>query len=72
MIQIVNKKRGPIQLVVRSRTHNGGFTTLSIPGVGAGKNIYNLEDELMTEWVERARDDGFITLKYLNNVIDGE
>lgn len=72
MIQIVNKKRGPIQLVIRSATHNGGFTTLNIPGIGAGRNTYNLRDELMTEWVERARDDGFITIKHINNVTDGE
>lgn len=72
MKQIVNRKKGPIQLVIRSKDHNGGFTTLCIPGVGGGRNVYNLEDELMTEYVERAKNEGFITIRHINNVIDGE
>ena len=72
MIHIENIHRAPVQLVVRSRIHNGGFTTLNIPGVGAGKNFYDLEDELMTEFVERAEKEGFITTKYVNTVIEGE
>lgn len=63
MIHIENKGKGPVQLVVRSTTHNGGFTTLNIPGVGAGKNFYDLADERMTENIERAERDGFITTK---------
>jgi hypothetical protein len=69
MIRIRNPKKGPIQLVVRSRTHNGGFTTLSIPGIG-GKNYYDLEDELTTEFVERARIDGFITIEERKNTVN--
>lgn len=57
-----------MQLVVRSKVHNGGFTTLNIPGVGAGKNFYDLEDELMTEYVERSEKKGEITTKYVNTV----
>ncbi len=72
MIHIENKQRGPVQLVVRSRVHNGGFTTLNIPGVGAGKNFYDLEDELMTEFVTRVEKDGLITTKYVNTVTEGE
>jgi len=68
MIRIENRGRGPVQLVVRSKVHNGGFTTLNIPGVGAGKNFYDLEDELMTEYVERSEKKGEITTKYVNTV----
>ncbi len=66
MIEIENRQRGPTQLVVRSKVHNGGFTTLNIPGMGAGKNVYFLEDERMTENVARAEKDGFIKTRYVN------
>jgi hypothetical protein len=72
MIRIENKQRGPVQLVVRSKVHNGGFTTLNIPGMGAGLNFYDLEDELMTEQIDRVKKDGFITTKYINTVTEGE
>lgn len=68
MIEIENRQNGPIQLVVRSMTHNGGFTTLNIPGIGSGKNVYTLEDERMTEYVERVKKDGLITTRYVNKV----
>lgn len=72
MILIENKLKGPIQLVVRSKVHNGGFSTLNIPGMGAGKNFYALEDERMTENVERAKKDFLIDYKIVNTVIEGE
>lgn len=72
MVMIENKMRGPVQLVVRSKVHNGNFTTLSIPGMGSGKNVYALEDERMTENVERIRKDGLISTRYVNFVTEGE
>jgi len=67
MIEITNKTRGPVQLVVRSmsKEKNVGhsFTVLNIPGIGAGKNVYLLEDERHTEYIDRAERDGFITQK---------
>jgi hypothetical protein len=65
MIEIKNKTKGPVQLVIRSRTAPKSFTTLNIPGVGAGKNIYILEDERNTEYVERAEKMGLISTRYL-------
>ena len=67
MYRITNKQRGPVQIVVRSRVHNGGFTTLNIPGVGAGKNFYNLDDELMTDFVTRVKEAGLITVEEIIN-----
>ena len=72
MILIENKLRGPVQLVVRSKVHNGGFSTLNIPGMGAGKNFYALEDERMTENIKRAKKDLLIDYKIVNTVIEGE
>lgn len=63
MVIIENRQKGPIQLVIRSRDNFGGFTTLNIPGMGAGKNVYTLEDERMTENVERAEKEGLIKTK---------
>jgi hypothetical protein len=65
MIEIKNKTKSPIQLVIRSRKAPKAFTTLNIPGVGAGKNTYLLEDERNTEYVERAEKLGLISTKHL-------
>lgn len=67
MIEIKNRQRFPVQLVVKSRTAPKAFTTLIIPGVGKGKNFYVLEDELNTEYVERAEKMGWISTRHLPN-----
>jgi hypothetical protein len=67
MIEIKNKERGPVQLVVRSGLRPRSFTTLIIPGIGAGKNVRYIEDEKMTEYVERAEKKGHITTRYIPN-----
>lgn len=63
MIEIKNKTKSPIQLVIRSRKAPRSFTTLNIPGIGAGNNIYLLEDERNTEYVERAEKLGLISTR---------
>ena len=64
MIEIRNKNRFPVQLVVRSRKSPRSFTTLNIPGVGSGKNVYYLDDERSTEYIERLEQKfGLITTK---------
>ena len=65
MIEITNRMRSPVQVVVRSRTKSNAFTCLNIPGRGAGKNVFLLEDELNTEYVERAEKAGLISTKYV-------
>lgn len=72
MIEITNRQKGPVQLVIRSKNHNGGFTTLNIPGIGAGHNVFLLEDELKTEYVDQAEHHGLIKTRYVNTVIEGE
>ena len=67
MIQIRNRMRWPVQLVVRSRKAPRSFTTLIIPGVGGDKNIYYLEDERTTEYVDRAENAGYISTKHIPN-----
>ena len=67
MIEVKNKERGPIQLVVRSRVAPRAFTTLIVPGIGAGKNVVYIEDEKMTEYVERAEKMGHIKTRYIPN-----
>jgi hypothetical protein len=69
MIEITNRKKGPVQLVIRSRKHLNNFTTLCIPGIGSGKNVYLLADELMTEVVSRVEGTGDITTKYVKNIV---
>jgi hypothetical protein len=67
MIEIRNKTKSPVQLVIRSRKAPKAFTTLNIPGIGAGKNTYMLEDERTTEYVERAEKLGLISTKQISN-----
>jgi hypothetical protein len=65
MIEIKNKTKSPVQLLIRSRRSPKSFTTLNVPGVGAGKNIYVIEDERNTEYVERAEKMGLISTRHL-------
>ena len=67
MLEIKNKQKFPVQLIVRSRKYPRSFTTLNIPGVGCGKNIYLLEDERATEYIDRAERDGLISTRQLPN-----
>ena len=63
MIEITNKSRSPVQLVIRSTRATNTFTCLNIPGIGAGKNVYLLADERKTEYVDRAEADGLISTR---------
>ena len=69
MIEITNRQKFPVQIVVRSRKSTNSFTTLNIPGIGAGKNVYLLEDERATEYITRIKDWGLISLR---NVPDNQ
>lgn len=69
MIEIKNNTRGPVNLMVRSKRAVRSFTTIIIPGIGSGKNVYLLEDELYTpdsniDIVKRA---GIISTKNIPN-----
>jgi len=67
MIEIKNKLKSPIQVIVRSRTAPRQFTTLNIPGVGKNQNVRRIEDELHTEYIDRLEKDGFISTRYIPN-----
>jgi hypothetical protein len=67
MIEVKNKTKSPVQLVVRSRKAPRSFTTLIIPGIGKGKNVRLLDDELKTEYVDRVERMGLISTKYIPN-----
>ena len=80
MIQITNRKKHPVQLIVRSfkeikqKDKNGvergsgskNFTTLIIPGIGSGHNTYLLPDEKYTPYIDRLEKDlKWITVKHI-------
>ena len=67
MIELKNKTKSPVQLVVRSRKAPRSFTTLIIPGIGKGKNVRLLVDELKTEYIDRVERMGLISTKYIPN-----
>jgi len=67
MIEVKNKQKSPVQLVVRSRKAPRAFTTLIIPGVGKGRNVRLIEDELVTEYIERVEKMGLISTRYVSN-----
>ena len=57
MIEIKNKNRFPVQLIVRSKLKPNSFTTLILPGRGAGKGVCYIEDEATTDYVDRLEKD---------------
>lgn len=67
MIEVKNKGRGPVQLVVRSKKSPRSFTTLIVPGIGKGKNVRMISDESMTEYVTRVEKMGLISTRYIPN-----
>lgn len=67
MIEIKNKSKSPVQLLIRSRMAPRSFTTLNIPGVGAGNNTFIIEDERNTEYVERAEQMGLISTRHITS-----
>lgn len=69
MLEITNKNKFPVQLVVRSRRSVRSFTTLNLPGVGSGKNVYLLEDERSTQYIDRAANDGLVTIRKITQSI---
>lgn len=66
MLEITNRNKFPMQLVVKTRKAPGSFTVLNIPGIGSGKNIFLLEEERSTDYILRAEKKGFITTKILD------
>jgi hypothetical protein len=67
MLEITNKQKFPVQLLIKSRKGTRSFTVLNIPGVGRGKNIYFLEEERATEYIDRAEKDGLISTRIISN-----
>jgi hypothetical protein len=66
MLEITNKNKFPVQLVVRSKTEPKAFTTLNVPGIGAGMNVIVIEDEKHTEYVDRMEQMGLISVRRFN------
>lgn len=67
MIEVKNHNRSPVQLIVRSRLAPRAFTTLIVPGIGKGNNVRLIEDERVTEYIERVEKMGLITTRYIPN-----
>jgi len=65
MLEITNKTRGPISLVVRSRRATRAFTCKTLPGIGAGQNVYLLEDERTTEYIDRLKNMKLIEVRHV-------
>lgn len=66
MIEIINLKKHPVQLIIRSRKSPNSFTTLNIPGIGKERNKFLLEDERSTAYIDRAEKAGLIATKVIN------
>ena len=66
MLEITNKQKFPVQLLVKSKKGIRSFTVLNIAGIGQGKNIYLLDEERATEYIDRAVKDGLISTRIIN------
>lgn len=67
MIEIKNKQKSPVQILVKSRKAPRSFTTLIIPGIGKGNNIRLIDDELKTDVIDRVEKAGLISTRYIPN-----
>ncbi len=73
MIKITNITKSPVQLVVktgpkaRARNQKVGMACLNIPGIGAKKNVYFLEDERHTNYIDQAEKAGLIKQEKIIN-----
>ena len=67
MIEIINKNKFPIQIIVKSRKSPKSFTTKIIPSAGSGLNSWICDDERITEYVERLQDAGLITINNISS-----
>lgn len=65
MIEITNRTKNPVQIIVRSKEDPSNFTTKIIPAIGKGKNIFYLEDERETEYINRLVSKKLITKRYI-------
>lgn len=70
MIEIKNRQKGPVPVLVRSKTTPRGFTVLVIPGIGVGKNVRYIEDEANTDVIERVEKIGLISTRYIPNRVE--
>ena len=61
MIEITNVNKFPVKVVVKSTRIPNSFTCLNIPGIGKKNNIFLLEDERATEYIDRAVEAGLLT-----------
>jgi hypothetical protein len=69
MIEITNLQQTPISLFIRSKRAPGHGTSLTIPGIGAEKNIFYLEEERATEYINRAEQSGYIKTRFVDSNI---
>jgi len=69
MIEITNKQRGPVQLIVKSKKEPRTMTVVNVPGLGSGNNVFYLKDELTTKYIDKAEKVyKLITTKYIPNI----
>jgi len=67
MIQITNKQKHPVQILIRSKS-NRGMACQNIPGIGSGHNVCYIEDERATEYIAKLeKDTGWIKTKFVPN-----
>lgn len=65
MLELKNKNKFPVQVVIRSKRATRSLTVLNIPGIGSNKNTFLLEDERSTDYVDRAQKEGLISVKQI-------
>ena len=69
MLEITNRQKSPVQLIIRSKTSPKSYTVLNVPGIGSGKNIFLLKEERSTDYILRAEKDGLIKTKKIPEII---
>ena len=65
MWEITNITRGPVQLMIKSKTRPKAMTAWNVPGIGSGHNTVELADELKTPYIDWAESEKFIVQRYI-------
>jgi len=72
MIEITNHQKHSVQIIVRANNELRSFKTLNIPAIGKGKNVILIEDERLTDYIERVKQLGWISVRNVAQKSKGE
>lgn len=80
MLEITNKKKHPVQLIVRTQREVPGsgtknFTTWNIPGIGSNRNVITIPEERLNgceKYLDNLKEMNWVKVNKVSNKIKSE